>query len=723
MTRQMVMVGFLQAQNCTNLPSSWRHPESRDDSMSADYYQEIGRILEAGKFHMAFFDDRLAMPDRYGNDHAHTVEYGIRCVKMDPIVVLTTMGMATEKLGLASTCSTTYYEPFDVARRFATLDLMTGGRAAWNVVTSVNDGEAHNMGKDAHLEHDLRYDRADEFMEVVLGHWDSWEDGALIIDKKSGRFADPTKVKRLDHKGKFFKSRGPFTVPRSQQGHPVIIQAGASGRGQRFAGRWGEVIFTAARNLANAKQGYDAIRNEAAKAGRDPDQMFLCNLITPVCGATKAEAEDKMALIDKLPLEIDALSLLAEGLNFDFAAKGIDEPLTTEELQGMQGMLGIRDGVLQDLGQDQSERARFHHLLRPRPDPGCDRRRAEGDRRQAGRDVRRAAAATALSSRRPMCPAPMPISSSTSCRNCSAAGCSTRIMPARRCAKISACGARPPAHGKPGRKPRRNKQGTVHALAQIHRRRTRPPGASSRATRSSPSAAIPSANGSARAQTHALKDVKIELPLIPRTFYCVGLNYLKHLKEAADKRGTVPNVPDRPEIGYRAQNALIAHDEDVVIPATATEKIHYEGELVVVIGKKAKHLTEADAMSCVFGYTIGNDVSERTWQKADRGLWRSKNADTFKPMGPWIETDVDLDKMETIVRVNGKETGRFRTNDMIFGIVPFIVELTKYFTLWPGDVIWMGTDGASPDLKAGDVVEIDITGIGTLRNRFVAEKR
>jgi 2-keto-4-pentenoate hydratase/2-oxohepta-3-ene-1,7-dioic acid hydratase in catechol pathway len=221
-------------------------------------------------------------------------------------------------------------------------------------------------------------------------------------------------------------------------------------------------------------------------------------------------------------------------------------------------------------------------------------------------------------------------------------------------------------------------------------------------------------------QKHALADVKIELPLIPRTFYCVGLNYLKHLKEAADKAGTVPAVPDRPEIGYRAQNALIAHDEDVVIPASATEKIHYEGELVVVIGKKAKHLTDRDAMSCVFGYTIGN---ERSWQKADRSLWRSKNADTFKPMGPWIETDVDLDNMETVVRVNGRETNRFRTNEMIFGIVPFIVELTKYFTLWPGDVIWMGTDGASPDLKAGDVVEIDITGIGTLRNKFVAEKR
>ena len=350
MTRQMVMVGFLQAQNCTNLPSSWRHPESRDDSMSADYYQEIGRVLEAGKFHIAFFDDRLAMPDRYGNDHAHTVEYGIRCVKMDPVVCLTAMGMATEKLGLASTASTTYYEPFDVARRFQTLDVLTGGRAAWNVVTSVNDGEALNMGKDEHLAHDLRYDRADEFMEVVLGHWDAWDDGAVLVDKKTGRYADPSKVKRLDHKGKFFKSRGPFTVPRSAQGHPVVIQAGASGRGQRFAGRWGEVIFAAGRNTDIAKEGYDAVKGEAAKLGRNPDHIFICNMLTPVTGATKMEAEDRMALISKLPLEIDALSLLAEGVNFDFASKGMDEPLTTEELNSMQGILGIRDGVLRKSG-------------------------------------------------------------------------------------------------------------------------------------------------------------------------------------------------------------------------------------------------------------------------------------------------------------------------------------------------------------------------------------
>ena len=210
--------------------------------MTADYYRHIARVLEAGKFHVGFFDDRLAMPDRYGGDHAHTVANGIRCVKMDPITILTVMGMATERLGLGATCSTTYYEPFHVARVFATLDLMTNGRAAWNIVTSMNDGEALNMGHAAHGDHDQRYDRADEFLEVVMGHWDSWDDDAIVLDKKTGLFAHPDKVRRLDHQASYFRSRGPFTVPRSAQGHPVLIQAGQSGRGpslRRTLGRTG----------------------------------------------------------------------------------------------------------------------------------------------------------------------------------------------------------------------------------------------------------------------------------------------------------------------------------------------------------------------------------------------------------------------------------------------------------------------------------------------------
>ena len=218
-----------------------------------------------------------------------------------------------------------------------------------------------------------------------------------------------------------------------------------------------------------------------------------------------------------------------------------------------------------------------------------------------------------------------------------------------------------------------------------------------------------------------LSAVTLEVPVMPPTFYAAGINYAAHIREMAAKRGESPKFPEKADIGYRANNALIAHGQDVVVPAHAPPKINYEGELVVVIGKQAKHLSEADAMSCVFGYTIGNDVSERTWQRGDRTFWRGKNTDTFKPMGPWIETDVNLDAMETIIRVNGKEDLRFKTNDMIFGIAHYIAAMTKYVTLYPGDVIWMGTDGTSPDLVHGDVVEVELTGIGVLRNRFVRE--
>jgi 2-keto-4-pentenoate hydratase/2-oxohepta-3-ene-1,7-dioic acid hydratase in catechol pathway len=223
----------------------------------------------------------------------------------------------------------------------------------------------------------------------------------------------------------------------------------------------------------------------------------------------------------------------------------------------------------------------------------------------------------------------------------------------------------------------------------------------------------------ATSRTHALTAVKVELPVVPPTFYCVGLNYAEHVVEAAKKLGIKADLPEKPDVGYRANNALIAHGEDVVIPADATEKVQYEGELVVVIGKRCRNVSEADALSYVLGYTIGNDVSERTWQKSDRTLWRAKNSETFKPMGPWIETDVDLDNLETRVSVNGRETSRFKTNAMIHGVALYISTISRYCTLQPRDVIWMGTDGHSPNLVSGDRVDVEITGIGTLTNRFV----
>src|SRR5690348_10393519 len=210
-----------------------------------------------------------------------------------------------------------------------------------------------------------------------------------------------------------------------------------------------------------------------------------------------------------------------------------------------------------------------------------------------------------------------------------------------------------------------------------------------------------------------LRDVKFLVPVIPKTFYAAGLNYAEHVTEMAKKRGEEPKLPPNADIGYRANNALIAHGENIVIPKDAGELVQYEAELVAVIGKKVKNITESDALSCVLGWTIGNDMSERTWQRGDRTLWRAKNADTFKPMGPWIETDFDLDKAETTVRVNREVADHFRTNNMIHGIAKFLSRMSQYLTLYPGDVVWMGTDGWPRNLKHGDTVEIEITGIGT----------
>ena len=177
------------------------------------------------------------------------------------------------------TYSTTYYEPFHVARVFATMDLMLKGRVAWNVVTSLNSAEATNFGFREHMGHDARYDRADEFMEVVLGHWNTWEDDALILDKETSRFADPEKVHRLDHEGKYFRSRGPFSVPRSPQGQPVIIQAGQSGRGLAFAAKWAEIVFVIYHGLEHAKEQYALFKEAVAAEGSDPAHQRRAGLL------------------------------------------------------------------------------------------------------------------------------------------------------------------------------------------------------------------------------------------------------------------------------------------------------------------------------------------------------------------------------------------------------------------------------------------------------------
>ena len=223
--------------------------------------------------------------------------------------------------------------------------------------------------------------------------------------------------------------------------------------------------------------------------------------------------------------------------------------------------------------------------------------------------------------------------------------------------------------------------------------------------------------------THSLGSVTLLVPVIPSTFYAAGINFREHVTEMAAKRGEEPVFPPAADVGYRANNALIADGEPIVVPRDATEVFQYEGELVAVIGKQCKRVSEAEALDYVLGYTIGNDVSERTWQRGDRTLWRAKNTDTFKPMGPWIETEgIDPEDCEVQIRLNGKFISKYNMSGTIFSVRQYISRMSQYMTLYPGDVLWMGTDGAPENMKDGDICEIEINGIGVLRNPIQWEK-
>jgi 2-keto-4-pentenoate hydratase/2-oxohepta-3-ene-1,7-dioic acid hydratase in catechol pathway len=211
-------------------------------------------------------------------------------------------------------------------------------------------------------------------------------------------------------------------------------------------------------------------------------------------------------------------------------------------------------------------------------------------------------------------------------------------------------------------------------------------------------------------------------PVIPGNFYAAGLNYRAHIEWANQAHGTTYKVPQRADIGYRSNNALIGSGEDIVIPKHSSGQVDFEGELVAVIGKVTRNVPEKDALSYVKGYTLGNDISERSWQRSDRTLWRAKNSDTFKPMGPKIVPDIDPMNQVIEVRVNGRTVSSYNTSGMIFSVAHFIARMSRYLTLHPNDVIWFGCDGPTePALKPGDRVEVVNDAIGVLANRLVAE--
>jgi len=215
---------------------------------------------------------------------------------------------------------------------------------------------------------------------------------------------------------------------------------------------------------------------------------------------------------------------------------------------------------------------------------------------------------------------------------------------------------------------------------------------------------------------------RILVPTEPRNFYAVGVNYAAHVEWARGRHKMQIGVPTQADIGYRSPNALIASGEPIVVPSDSEGPLEYEGELFAVVGRNARNLDVSEALGCLLGYTLGNDLSERNWQRSDRTLWRAKNCDTFKPMGPVIATDLDPSRQRIAVRVNGRVANEYDTERMIFSVEHYIARMTRYVTLHPGDVIWLGTDGAcEPALHAGDVVSIENEHIGILVNPVVAQ--
>jgi N-acetyl-S-(2-succino)cysteine monooxygenase len=341
MTRKMKLGAFLPAPG--HHVAAWRHPNARPNGgLDIRYYTQLAQTAERGKFDLLFLSDGVGIRTHY-KDADELSRWG-RMVHFEPITLLSALSMVTERIGLTATASTTYNEPFHIARKFASLDHLTAGRAGWNVVTSVTDLEAKNFNLDKQPDHTTRYRRAREFMEVVTGLWDSWDDDAFLYDKESGRYFDPDKLHILEHRGEFFSVRGPLNVARPPQGHPVIVQAGSSDDGQDFAAQWAEVIFTVQQALPAAQAFYRTMKAQVAKHGRSPDHAVIMPGVFPVIGRTLAEAEDKYAALQALVDPVVGLGMLSTQLgNIDCSQFPLDEPLPdlpiTEGSQSKQKLI------------------------------------------------------------------------------------------------------------------------------------------------------------------------------------------------------------------------------------------------------------------------------------------------------------------------------------------------------------------------------------------------
>ena len=303
---------------------SWRYPGAyADANFNFKHIKRFAQTLERGRFDAFFMADHLSVL----NMPMDALKRSATVTSFEPMTLLPALAMVTERLGLIATGSTTYDEPYHVARRFASLDHISGGRAGWNVVTTSNPDASRNFGREEHLEHALRYRRAREFFDVVTGLWDSWEDDAFLRDQETGIFFDPAKLHVLGHRGEYFDVRGPLNIARPVQGWPVIVQAGASDAGRQLAAETAEAVFAPAANLEAGREYYADVKGRMEKAGREPDQMKILPGCMVVVGDSLDEAKEKRALLDSKVHFDSAIASLSISLGHDASKFDPDGPL------------------------------------------------------------------------------------------------------------------------------------------------------------------------------------------------------------------------------------------------------------------------------------------------------------------------------------------------------------------------------------------------------------
>ncbi|MFA1678194.1 LLM class flavin-dependent oxidoreductase [Rhizobium mongolense] len=339
MSRQMKFVAFLMAGPTCHHHAMWRHPQTENRFLDPAFWETLARTLEAGRFDGLFFADVLSFYNET------TMARGGQMSLLDPVPLVAMMARTTSRIGLGVTLSTTFQEPYAIARVLSSLDLLSGGRIAWNIVTSAGDLEAQIFGDEAILPRSERYDRAEEVLKVCLDLWTGWADGALVLDKESGDFIDEGKMRRTEIAGKYVGARGVFTVPPSPQRHPVIMQAGSSPRGRDFAASHAELVFTLQHSLPDMQEFYAEMKDRVGKAGRNPDDCAILVSVDPIVGETESLALEKQAYINGLVDPRLGIPFMSAHTGLDLSQYPIDKPII--DIPAETGSRGSFDIILQ----------------------------------------------------------------------------------------------------------------------------------------------------------------------------------------------------------------------------------------------------------------------------------------------------------------------------------------------------------------------------------------